>query len=151
MMMTSSRGLSQLFFTRARHSSVPQCSKTRISCSHPCTRKNKKLPTLANKGSRKRKPHKLMVKARRTLETRLIVQQCAQQHILPSMFACRPKKKKEKDTTVEISTREPRIPENMVGTKNTNNFKTRISSTLAEHDRGLFIQFVTKTSRSLAK
>ena len=59
--------------------------------------------------------------------------------------------KKGKDTTVEISTKEPRIPENMVGTKNTNNFKTRISSTLAEHDRGLFIQFVTKTSRSLAK
>ena len=52
--------------------------------------------------------------------------------------------KGEKDTTVENSTREPRIPENMVGTKNTNNFKTRISSTLAEHDRGLFIQFVTK-------
>ena len=90
-----------------------------------------------------------MLKARRTLETRLIVQQCAQQHILPAMFACRPKR--EKDTTVDISTREPRIPENMVGTKNTNNFKTRISSTLAEHDRGLFIQFVTKTSRSLSK
>ena len=32
----------------------------------------------------------------------------------------------------------------MVGTKNTNNFKTRISFTLAEHDRGLSIQFVTK-------
>ena len=39
---------------------------------------------------------------------------------------------------------ETRIPENMVGTKNTNNCKTRISSTPAEHDRGLFIQFVTK-------
>ena len=59
--------------------------------------------------------------------------------------------KNEKDATVEFSTKEPRIPTNMVGTKNTNNFKTRISSTLAEHDRGLFIQFVTKTSRSLAK
>ena len=137
MMMTSSRGLSQLFFTRAWHSNVAQAR-----------RHESRAPTLANKGSRKRKPHKLMLKARRTLETRLIVQQCAQQHILPSMFACRPKS--EKDTTVEISTRKPRIPENTVGTKNTNNFKTRISSTLAEHDRGLFIQFVTKTSRSLA-
>ena len=51
--------------------------------------------------------------------------------------------KKGKDTTVEFSTKEPRIPENMVGTENTNNFKTGISSTLAEHDRGLFTQFVT--------
>ena len=60
--------------------------------------------------------------------------------------------KKVKDATVEFSTKEPRIPKNVVGTKNTNNFiKTRISSTLAEHDRGLFIQFVTKTLRSLVK
>ena len=58
---------------------------------------------------------------------------------------------KREDKTVEFSTKEPRIPENMVGTKNTNNCKTRISSTPAEHDRGLFIQFVTKASRSLAK
>ena len=42
----------------------------------------KRTPTLANKGSRKREPHKLMLKTWRTLETRLIVQQCAQQHIL---------------------------------------------------------------------
>ena len=83
-----------------------------------------------------------MLKARKTLETRLIVQQCAQQYILPSMFACRPKR--ETDTTVEFFDNEPRIPENVVGTKNTNNFKTRISSTLTEHDRGLSIQFVTK-------
>ena len=105
------------------HASVTQQrssgSKTRISCSH--VHENNQLPTLANKGSRKRKPHKLMLKARRNLETRLIVQQCAQQHIPPTMFACR--QKKGKDTTVEISTKEPRIPENMVGTKNTNNFK----------------------------
>ena len=85
-----------------------------------------------------------MLKARKTLETRLIVQQCAQQYILSSMFACRPKKG-ETDTTVEFFDNEPRIPENVVGTKNTNNFqKTRISFTPAEHDRGLSIQFVTK-------
>ena len=57
----------------------------------------------------------------------------------------------KRDKTVEFLSKEPRIPENMVGTKNTNNCKTRISSTPAEHDRGLFIQFATKTSRSLAK
>ena len=55
------------------------------------------------------------------------------------------------DKTVEFLPKEPRIRENMVGTKNTNNCKTRISSTPAEHDRGLFTQFVTKTSTSLAK
>ena len=55
------------------------------------------------------------------------------------------------DKTVEFFPKEPKIPENMVGTKNTNNCKTRISSTPAEHDRGLFIQFVTQTSTSLAK
>ena len=57
----------------------------------------------------------------------------------------------KEDKTVEFLPKEPKIPENMVGTKNTNNCKTRISSTPAEHDRGLFIQFVTKTSTSLAK
>ena len=35
-------------------------SKTRLSCSH--VHKKNKLPTLANKGSRKREPHKLMLK-----------------------------------------------------------------------------------------
>ena len=55
------------------------------------------------------------------------------------------------DKTVEFLPKEPRIPENMVGTKNTNNCKTRISSTPEEHDRGLIKQFVTKTSTSLAK
>ena len=55
------------------------------------------------------------------------------------------------DETVEFLPKESRIPENMVGTKNTSNCKTRISSTPAEHDRVLFIQFVTKTSTSLAK
>ena len=47
------------------HASVTQQrssgSKTRISCSHVHERTNK-LPTLANKGSRKREPHKLMLK-----------------------------------------------------------------------------------------
>ena len=55
------------------------------------------------------------------------------------------------DKTVEFLPKKPRIPENIVGTKNTNHCKTRISSTLAAHDRGLFIQFVTKTSTSLVK
>ena len=40
----------------------------------------------------RREPHKLMLKTWRTLETRLIVQQCAQQHMLPTMVACRPKR-----------------------------------------------------------
>ena len=88
-----------------------------------------------------------MLKTWRTLETRLIVQQCAQ-HIRLN-YVCMQTKKGDK--TVEFLPKEPRIPENIVGTKNTNNFKTRISSTPAEHDRGLFIQFVTKTSASLAK
>ena len=57
------------------------------------------------------------------------------------MFACRPKRA---DKTVEFLPKKPRIPENMVGTKNTNNCKTRISSIPAEHGRGLFIHFVTK-------
>ena len=101
----------------------------------------KRTPTLANKGSRKREPHKLVLKTWRTLETRLIVQQCAQQHILLN-YVCMQTKKGDK--TVEFLTKEPRMAENMVGTKNTNNCKTRISSTPAEHDRGLFIQFVKK-------
>ena len=42
----------------------------------------KRTPTLADKGSRKREPHKLMLKTWRTWETRLIVQQCTEQHIL---------------------------------------------------------------------
>ena len=36
---------------------------------------------------------------------------------------------KKEDKTDEFLPREPRIPENIVGTKNTNNCKTRISST----------------------
>ena len=55
------------------------------------------------------------------------------------------------DKTVEFLPKKRRMPENMVGTNNTNNCKTRISSTPAEHDRGLFIQFVKKISTSLAK
>ena len=57
----------------------------------------------------------------------------------------------KRDKTVEFLPKKPRIPENIVGTKNTNNCKTRISSTPAEHDCGLFVQFVTKTSTFLAK
>ena len=57
------------------------------------------------------------------------------------MFACRPKRVTK---LLNCQQRNPRIPENMAGTKNTDNCKTRISSTPAEHDRGLFIQFVTK-------
>ena len=72
-----------------------------------------------------------MLKARKTLETRLIVQQCAQQYILPSMFACRPKR--ETDTTVEFFDNEPRIPENVVGTKNTNNFQKHASRSLLQN------------------
>ena len=87
-----------------------------------------------------------MLKTWRTLETRLIVQQCAQTTHTPQLCL---HADQEGDKTVEFLPKK-RIPENMVGTKNTNNCKTRISSTPAEHDRGLFIQFVTKTSTSLA-
>ena len=94
MMMTSSRGLSSSFVF---HASVTQQrssgSKTRISCSHVHERTNS-CPPLQTRVREKGKPHKLVLKARRTLETRLIVQQCAQQHILPTMFACRPKRGK---------------------------------------------------------
>ena len=83
-----------------------------------------------------------MLKSWKTLETRLIVQQCAQQHILLNYVSMQTKKETK---LLNSCQKEPRIPENMVGTKNTNNCKTRNSSTLAEHDRGLFIQFVTKT------
>ena len=54
---------------------------------------------------------------RRTLETRLIVQQRAQQHILLN-YVCMLTKT---DNTFEFLLKKPRIPENMVGTKNTNN------------------------------
>ena len=97
----------------------------------------KRTPSLANKGSRKREPHKLMLKTWRTLETRLIVQQCARSTThtpQPCLHA-----DQKGDITAEFLPKEPRIPENMVGTKNTNNCKTRISSTPAEHDRGMFI------------
>ena len=77
----------------------------------------KRTPTIANKGSRKRVPHKLMLKTWRTLETRLIVQQCAQQHMLLN-YVCMQTKT---DKNVEFLLEKPRIPENMVGTKNTNN------------------------------
>ena len=56
--------------------------------------------------------------------------------------------KKGKDTTVEF-TKDTRKHDRHKEYKQFQ--KTRILSTLAEHDRGLFIQFVTKTSRSLAK
>ena len=142
MMTTSS--LTQLF-SRARDTTTKAQARRHDSRAFMCM---KRTSTLANKGSRKRKPHKLMLKIWRTLETRLIVQQCAQQHILLN-YVCMQTKKGAK--TVEFLPKEPRIPENMVGTKNTNNCETRISSTPAEHDRGLYIQFVTKTSTSLAK
>ena len=64
-------------------------SKTRLSCAPMYM---KRTPTLANKGSRKREPHKLMLKTWRTLETRLIVQQCAQQHILLNYVCMQTKK-----------------------------------------------------------
>ena len=53
----------------------------------------------------------------RTLETRLIVQQCVQQHILLN-YVCTQTKT---DKTVEFLLKKPRIAENMVGTKNTYN------------------------------
>ena len=55
----------------------------------------KRTPTFANKGSREREPHKLMLKTWRTLETRLIVQQVAQQHILLN-YVCMQTKKETK-------------------------------------------------------
>ena len=84
-------------------------SKTRLSCSHvheknthpvaQARRHDSRAPmymkrthTLANKGSRKREPHKLMLKTWRTLETRQIVQQCAQQHILLNHVCMQTKK-----------------------------------------------------------
>ena len=61
-----------IVFTRACHSNVAQARRHDYRA--PMYMKRTK-PTLANKGSRKREPHKLMLKTWRTLETRLIVQQ----------------------------------------------------------------------------
>ena len=83
-----------------------------------------------------------MLKTGRTLETRLIVQQCAQQHILPTMFACRPKE--ENTQLLNSRQRNQRYQKTWSAQRIQTISKTRILSTLAEHDRGLSIQFVTK-------
>ena len=67
------------------HARLTQQARRHDSRAPMCMKRTN--PTLANKGSRKREPHKLMLKTWRTLETRLIVQQCAQQHILLS-YVC---------------------------------------------------------------
>ena len=83
-----------------------------------------------------------MLKAGRTLETRRIVQQCAQQHILPTMFAYRPK---EGNTQLLNSRQRNQGYQKTWSAQRIQTISTtRISSTLAEHDRGLSIQFVTK-------
>ena len=130
------------------HASVTQQRssvwKTRISCSHVHERTNSCPPLQTRVREKKRKPHKLMLKTGRTLETRLIVQQCAQQHILPTMFACRPK---EGNTQLLNSRQRNQGYQKTWSAQRIQTIsKTRISSTLAEHDRGLSIQFVTKTS-----
>ena len=123
-------------------------SKTRISCSHVHERTNScpPLQTRARekKGATQTDAENMKNSGDKTDRATM------RSTTHTSNYVC-VQTKKGKDTTVEFSTEEPRIPENMVGTKSTNNFKTRISSTLAEHDRGLFKQFVTKTSRSLAE
>ena len=123
-------------------------SKTRTSCPHVHERTNS-CPPLQTRVRENGRPHKLMLKAGRTLETRLIVQQCAQQHILPTMFACRPK---EGNTPLLNSRQRNQGYQKTWSAQRIQTIsKTRILSTLAEHDRGLSIQFMTKTSRSLAK
>ena len=144
MMMTSSRGLSQLFSRVHVTQQRSTGSKTRLSCSHvheknthPCKQGfEKKGATQTDAENMENSGDKTdRATMRSTTHTPQLCLHADQKG----------------DKTVEFLLKKPRIPENMVGTKNTNNCKTRISSTPAEHDRGLFIQFVTKTSTSLAK
>ena len=131
-MMTSSRGLSQLF---------SRASKTRLSCSHvheknthPRKQVFEKKETIQFDAENMENSGDKTDRAtmRSTTHTPQLCLHADQQG----------------DKTVEFFPEEPRIPENTVGTQNTNSCKTRISSTPAEHDCGLFIQFVTKTSTS---
>ena len=146
-MMTSRRGLSQFNCFHARVTQQRGTgSKTRLSCSHvhekntrPCKQGfEKKEATQADAENMENSGDKTDRATMRS--TTHIPQLCLHAD-------------QKGDKTVEFLPKEPRIPENMVGTKNTNNCKTSISSTAAEHDRGLFKKKknATKTSTSLAK
>ena len=130
-----------IVFTRAWHSNVAQAR--RHDSRAPIY--TKRTPTLANKGSRKWSHTNWCWK-----HGELWRQDWSCNNAVKNTYASKLwlHADQKGDKTVEFLPKKPRIPENMVGTKNTNNRKTRISSTPAEHDRGLFIQFVTKLRHS---
>ena len=107
-------------------------SKTRISCSHVHERTNS-LPTLANKGFEKKGTTQTDAENMKNSGDKT---DRATMHSTThtSKYVCVLTKKVKKTQLLNSSTKEPRIPENMVGTKNTNNFQKHASRPLsAEH------------------
>ena len=125
-----------IVFTRASHSNVAQAR--RHDSRAPMYMK--RTPTLANKGSRKKGA--TQTDAENMENSGDKTDRATMRSTTHTRQLCLHADQKG-DKTVEFLPKKPRIPENMVGTKNTNKCKTRISSTPAEHDRGLFIHLVT--------
>ena len=88
-----------------------------------------------------------MLRTWRTLDTRLIVQQCAQQHILLNYVCMQTKREQNR----RIPNKEAKDTRKHGRHKEYKQKKTRISSTPAEHDRGLFITIRDKNFEILGQ
>ena len=134
--MTSSRGLSRLFFTRAWHRNVAQ-ARRRISCSHVHERTNSCPPLHTRVRERKEATQTDAESKKNSGDKTDRATMRSTTHTLN--YVCVQTKKRERHNCWN--------PDK--GTKHTRKHgRHKEYKQVPKHDRGLFIHFVTKTSRS---